>query len=176
MTASRSMPLAISSERKLDAMCVSNKGMAAVQALVDVALHQGDGYVVLSAVGARLMLSASYVEQIFATLRRHGFVVGTRGPGGGYRLAHSAELIRVSDIILAMQESRTVEHRRKHEWQDGHSGRDATGMVYALSITLNRKIFEFLDSVSLMDLIEGTGLDGVSSRGRRTRKKTGATH
>ncbi|RZI40460.1 Rrf2 family transcriptional regulator [Herbaspirillum sp. HC18] len=154
-------------------ICVSGKGKAAVQALVDVALHQGDGYVVLSAVGERLMLSDSYLEMIFAKLRRHGIVAGIRGPGGGYKLARRAELITVADVMSAMQEPCIVAQLHANEWRVGCSGRNAACIVHALFITLNRTVYEFLESVSLADVVGGCGLDRVSGCCRHTRKKTG---
>jgi Rrf2 family iron-sulfur cluster assembly transcriptional regulator len=80
---------------------LSTKGRYAVMALVDLA-SQTDGHpVALADIAERQEISLSYLEQLFAKLRRGGLVRSVRGPGGGYLLARSAEETRISDAILA---------------------------------------------------------------------------
>lgn len=71
-------------------MQVATKGRLAVTAMLDLALRAEYGSIALSAIGARQRVSLSYLELLFARLRRHGLVRSTRGPGGGYGLARSA--------------------------------------------------------------------------------------
>lgn len=90
-------------------MQLSTRGRYAVMALIDLSLLQGgDGVksraVKLEEIAKRQEISLSYLEQLFSQLRRAGVVKSTRGPGGGYRLAQSAENIPLFDIIAAVNE------------------------------------------------------------------------
>lgn len=83
-------------------MRMSSKGRLAVQALIDLALHERTGPVALLTVSRRLQVSLSYLEQLFADLRRQGIVASTRGPGGGYTLARDSAQVTVADIVSAV--------------------------------------------------------------------------
>ena len=85
-------------------MKLSTKGRYAVMAMVDLARHAQAKPVSLSDIAARQEISLSYLEQLFARLRRAGLVKSVRGPGGGYRLARGSTETRVSEIILAVDE------------------------------------------------------------------------
>lgn len=85
-------------------MKLSTKGRYAVMAMVDLATHSKGHPVALADIAERQEISLSYLEQLFAKLRRGGLVKSVRGPGGGYLLAHAIDQTRVSDIILAVDE------------------------------------------------------------------------
>src|SRR5258708_6856674 len=89
---------------KEDAVKLSPKGRYAVMAMVDLARHAQTKPVSLSDIATRQEISLSYLEQLFARLRRAGLVKSVRGPGGGYRLAHTSAETRGSAIILAVDE------------------------------------------------------------------------
>ena len=85
-------------------MKLSTKGRYAVMAMVDLA-QQSDGRPIsLADVAERQEISLSYLEQLFAKLRRFGLVKSVRGPGGGYFLAMPAGEMRICDIVLAVDE------------------------------------------------------------------------
>lgn len=84
-------------------MRLSPKGRHAVTALLDLALHQEPGAVTLAEIAARQNISTSYLEQLFRDLRTAGVVNGTRGPGGGYRLARRAGDVTLGDVIRAVE-------------------------------------------------------------------------
>src|SRR5437016_1130836 len=84
-------------------MRLSTKGRYAVMAVADLA-RQGDRAVSLAEIAGRQQISLSYLEQLFARLRRAGVVRSVRGPGGGYRLARSAAETAVAEIVLAVDE------------------------------------------------------------------------
>jgi Rrf2 family transcriptional regulator, iron-sulfur cluster assembly transcription factor len=131
-------------------MRVTTKGRLAVAAVVDLALRQHRGPVTLAGISQRQRISLSYLEQLFAKLLRHQLVESTRGPGGGYRLAKPMESTSVADIILAVDESPAAA---------GGSGRengenDQRCRTDELWANLNRQMIDFLDSVSLRDLVE----------------------
>ena len=85
-------------------MRLSTKSRFAVNAMIDLALRESAGPVALASIAARQGISLSYLEQLFARLRRQGIVDSTRGPGGGYTLARAAERISVADIVSAIDE------------------------------------------------------------------------
>lgn len=131
-------------------MRLTTKGRLAVAAMIDLALRQHRGPVTLAGIGQRQEISLSYLEQLFAKLRRHQLVESTRGPGGGYRLARPAESVSVADIILAVDEPmgtpRPVEAQRH-----GDDTKEAAKDLWA---QLDRQMIDFLDSTSLRDLVE----------------------
>src|SRR4029453_15877357 len=95
-----SRPLGVRSEE--DAVKLSTKGRYAVMAMVDLGRHGEDKAVSFSDIATRQEISLSYLEQLFARLRRAGLVKSVRGPGGGYRLARGSAGGRGSEIILAV--------------------------------------------------------------------------
>jgi len=96
-------------------MRLSTKGRYAVMAMADLAGNARDAAtagetrpVALADIAARQDISLSYLEQLFAKLRRGGLVTSVRGPGGGYRLTRGSADTRVSEIILAVDEPITA--------------------------------------------------------------------
>ena len=83
-------------------MKLSTKGRYAVMAMADLAAASAGGPVTLAEIASRQSISLSYLEQLFAKLRRAEVVSSVRGPGGGYRLSREAVEIRISDIIIAV--------------------------------------------------------------------------
>lgn len=86
-------------------MRLSTRGRFAITAMIDLASRQTPAPVPLQDLAVRHRISMSYLEQMFAKLRQHGLVESTRGPGGGYTLAHNADAITVADIIGAIEDS-----------------------------------------------------------------------
>ena len=86
-------------------MRLTTKGRYAVTAMVELALNQDKGRISLAEIAERHGISQSYLEQLFASLRRRGLVDGSRGPGGGYRLARDRMAISVAEVIDAVDES-----------------------------------------------------------------------
>ena len=86
-------------------MKLSTKGRYALVALIDIAFHQKEGLVSINEISRRQDISITYLEQLFAKLRKHGVVTSVRGPGGGYRLAGTPQDIRVDHVLAAVDES-----------------------------------------------------------------------
>ena len=84
-------------------MKLTTKGRYAVTAMLDLALHYEQGAVTLADIAQRQGISLSYLEQLFARLRRYGLVDSIRGPGGGYNLAKDPDEISVAQIVVAMR-------------------------------------------------------------------------
>ena len=85
-------------------MRLTTKGRYAVTAMLDLAINHNNESVTLRNIAEKQKISLSYLEQLFAKLRKHELVKGMRGPGGGYRLARSADDISIADIIVAVDE------------------------------------------------------------------------
>jgi Rrf2 family iron-sulfur cluster assembly transcriptional regulator len=84
---------------------ITSKGRYAVSAMMDLTTNSNDKPVSLADISERQSISLSYLEQLFAKLRRNGLVSSVRGPGGGYVLAKSATDIKISDIIGSVNEN-----------------------------------------------------------------------
>jgi Rrf2 family iron-sulfur cluster assembly transcriptional regulator len=130
-------------------MRLTTKGRFAVTAMIDVALHGGDGPVTLAAVSGRQKISLSYLEQLFGKLRRGGLVESVRGPGGGYNLAKAPEAVSVADIITAVDEPIDTTHCGGQE----NCKDDRRCMTHELWTSLNEHIFSFLSGVTLAQLV-----------------------
>ncbi|MBM3386642.1 MAG: Fe-S cluster assembly transcriptional regulator IscR [Betaproteobacteria bacterium] len=139
-------------------MRLTTKGRFAVTAMIDLALRQQSGPVTLAAISQRQDISLSYLEQLFGKLRRHSLVESTRGPGGGYTLGRKAADITVADIILSVDEPLDATHCGGKE--SCHGG-DERCMTHDLWASLNAKMVEFLDSISLQKLVEDQMSRGV---------------
>ena len=134
-------------------MKLSTKGRYAVMAMVDLARHAQAKPVSLSDIATRQEISLSYLEQLFARLRRAGLVKSVRGPGGGYRLAHGSAETRVSEIILAVDEpikaTRCLDGSPR-----GCHGSIGHCLTHDLWAALGAQIYDYLASVSLADVVE----------------------
>ncbi|HXC30755.1 MAG TPA: Rrf2 family transcriptional regulator [Stellaceae bacterium] len=146
-------------------MRLSTKGRYAVMAMVDLAQHGEDGPVCLSEIAERQEISLSYLEQLFAKLRRGGLVKSVRGPGGGYLLAHERDATRIADIILAVDEPiRAV--RCKPGTTLGCRGDRSRCLTHDLWEELSNQIHLYLSSVTLDDVCEKRvlGTSGLAYR------------
>ncbi|HDK38423.1 MAG TPA: Rrf2 family transcriptional regulator [Thiolapillus brandeum] len=130
-------------------MRLSTKGRYAVTAMLDLALNGQDGPVTLSDVSENQGISLSYLEQLFAALRAKKLVRGVRGPGGGYFLGRDADEISIANIICAVDE--WVEFTRCHGKEDCRGGQRC--LTHSLWDDLSRQIYEFLEEISLADLV-----------------------
>lgn len=135
-------------------MKLSTKGRYGVMAMVDLAQFAAMGPVALAEVAERQEISLSYLEQLFAKLRRAGLVTSARGPGGGYKLAYAAEEIRIADVIAAVDEPiRTT--GCKPGTAKGCVQRSSRCVTHDLWEELGQQIHAYLNSVSLADVCEG---------------------
>lgn len=141
-------------------MRLSTKGRYAVTAMLDLAIHHGEGAVTLAEISTAQGISLSYLEQLFARLRKHGLVEGIRGPGGGYRLSHAPEDISIADVIEAIGEGIDVTLCAGNEdCQDGERC-----LTHELWQQLGYQIHEFLDSVTLAGFLERKQVNAIVER------------
>ena len=146
-------------------MRLSTKGRYAVMAMVDLATHGHGKPVALAEIADRQAISLSYLEQLFAKLRRGGLVGSVRGPGGGYLLAHAADATRISDIILAVDEPIRATGGMPGS-PKGWTGDTSRCMTHDLWEELGNHIHRFLSSVTRYDVCEKRvrGMSGVIYR------------
>lgn len=141
-------------------MRLSTKGRYAVMAMADLAGNAAPVAkdspmrpVALADIALRQDISLSYLEQLFAKLRRGGLVSSVRGPGGGYRLARPAGEVRIADIIMAVDEP-IAATRCKPGSTKGCTKTGARCVTHDLWEELGQQIHVFLSSVSLADVVE----------------------
>ncbi len=130
-------------------MRLTTKGRFAVTAMLDLAMNGGKGPVTLAGISQRQSISLSYLEQLFGKLRRHTLVESVRGPGGGYTLARALDKLSVADIVIAVDEPLDATQCGGRE----NCKDDRRCMTHDLWATLNEKMYEYLDSVKLSDLV-----------------------
>ena len=131
-------------------MRLTTKGRYAVTAMLDLAYHSRDKPITLTDIATRQTISLSYLEQLFARLRRGGMVKGIRGPGGGYQLDRSSSDISIADIIAAVDEPvDSTKCKGK-----GNCQNDQPCLTHDLWVGLSEQIREYLASISLQDLLD----------------------
>jgi len=141
-------------------MRLTTKGRYAVTAMLDLAFHSQQTPVTLTEVASRQTISLSYLEQLFAKLRKADIVVGVRGPGGGYKLSREAVEINIADIIAAVDE--TVDATKcegKGDCQDG-----LPCLTHDLWTGLGEHIRDYLNAISLGDLLKREAIVNVAKR------------
>ncbi|MDZ4202404.1 MAG: Rrf2 family transcriptional regulator [Gallionella sp.] len=132
-------------------MRLTTKGRFAVTAMVDLTMRGGKSPVTLASISERQGISLSYLEQLFGKLRRNKIVESVRGPGGGYYLARPANKISAAEIILAVDEP--LDATSCGGKGDCHDERAC--ITHDLWMGLNEKIFDYLESVNLQQLMDG---------------------
>ena len=141
-------------------MKLTSKGRYAVTAMLDVALHSEKGPVPLADISERQEISLSYLEQLFARLRREKLVTSIRGPGGGYLLGREAIDIAVGEVIKAVDES--VDATRCQGQSDCQNGQRC--LTHNLWKDLSDRIEMFLDNISLGELVANGSVRSVAER------------
>lgn len=143
-------------------MKISTKGRYGVTAMVDLALHYGDGPQALKSVAQRQGISENYLEQLMSVLRKSGYVKSVRGAQGGYALTKSPDQVSVGDIIRLLEGPIAPvdclisdEHSRPQDYCD-KVGNCVTRGVWA---KVRDSITNVLDSISLADLCHDEKLE-----------------
>lgn len=147
-------------------MRLTTKGRYAVTAMLDLALHSDKGPVSLADISRRQEISLSYLEQLFAKLRKDGLVCSIRGPGGGYKLNRGLNDLHVAEIIDAVDESLDAT-------LCGGAGDCQQGEVcltHYLWADLSSQIHAFLSGISLASLVERHDVQAVSQRQNQREK------
>ena len=152
-------------------MKLSTRGRYAVMATVDLAQNSGGQPISLADIAERQGISLSYLEQLFAKLRRDGVVKSIRGPGGGYILSRRADRIHIADIVLAVEEPVRIT-RCSPGSPEGCGTDQARCSTHELWEALGNQIYGFLSSVTVADVcarrISGTGQPAWTTAAKRS--------
>ena len=141
-------------------MRLTTKGRYAVTAMLDLALHKDQGPVSLADISQRQAISLSYLEQLFAKLRRGSLVSSVRGPGGGYELQGGSESIYIAQIVDAVNESLdSTKCKGAGDCQGGE-----TCLTHYLWEDLSEQIHTFLEGISLADLVAKNEVKRISQK------------
>ena len=131
-------------------MRLTTKGRYAVTAMLDLAFHSQIKPVTLTDIAARQTISLSYLEQLFARLRRANMVKGIRGPGGGYTLAGKASDINIADIIAAVDEPLDATKCGG----EANCQNEKACLTHDLWMGLSEHIRDYLKGITLAQLLE----------------------
>jgi Rrf2 family iron-sulfur cluster assembly transcriptional regulator len=162
-------------------MRLTTKGRYAVTAMLDLSINASRGPVTLSDISKRQDISLSYLEQLFAKLRKQDLVSSVRGPGGGYLLGRKGSEIDVAEIIDAVSES--LDTTKCQGKGDCHGGEMC--LTHHLWEDLSAQIHKFLSDITLADLVSKREIEVIArnqsqrikhgSRDERSSEKTGST-
>ncbi|MEJ2589997.1 MAG: Fe-S cluster assembly transcriptional regulator IscR [Candidatus Thiodiazotropha sp.] len=141
-------------------MKLTTKGRYAVTAMLDLALHYGEGPITLADIAQRQGISLSYLEQLFSRLRKRSLVASVRGPGGGYSLGKEAREIYVGEVISAVDENMdTTRCHGAHNCQNNERC-----LTHDLWSDLSNQIYNYLNNISLQDLMDRKAVREVAER------------
>lgn len=122
--------------------------------MIDLSINQNEGPVTLKSISKNQGISLSYLEQLFAKMRKFDLVEGTRGPGGGYVLARDADKISVADIVLAVDEPLDI--TECEGMLNCHDGKQC--VAHGLWSELSDRLHEFLSGIYLGELMRNSGV------------------
>ena len=135
-------------------MKLSTKSRYAVMALIELASSSQEKNITLATLAEKQNLSLSYLEQLFAKLRKFGIVKSTRGVGGGYELARPKKDIKIYDIILAAEGP--VKMLRCSNAKVGCQTTGKQCNAHNLWHSLEQTLIDFLSRTTLQDVVNGT--------------------
>ncbi len=130
-------------------MRLTTKGRYAVTAMLDLSVNYDKGLITLADISDRQGISLSYLEQLFARLRKHKLVKSTRGPGGGYQLGRSVDSITILDVMSAVDEE--LDSTACAGKGDCHDGEMC--LSHHLWLSLSENISQYLSSITLARVV-----------------------
>ena len=139
-------------------MRLSTKSRYAVTSLLDLVMHSDKGPVSLADISVRQGISLSYLEQLFAKMRRNNLVVSTRGPGGGYSLGATPDQVCIADVINAVDEEMQVADK---DLPEGAANYEPC-LTEQLWEELSAEIENYLTTISLADMMQNDEVQELS--------------
>lgn len=131
---------------------ISTKGRYALRLMLDLALHKSDGYIALKDIAQRQGVSKKYLEQIVPLLNKAGVVKTTRGYQGGYMIADNPDKYTVGTILRITEGS--LAPVSCLDENPNTCERAETCMTLGVWKGLNNVITEYVDSITLQDIID----------------------
>ena len=132
-------------------MRMSTKGQYGTRALLDLALHYGEGPVMIKDIARRQGISQHYLEHLFMRLSAAGLVNSTRGAKGGFTLAKPPAQIKVSNVVQLLEGSLAPVQCVDNPKVCSRAASCVTRDVWADMKTAMDKV---LESSTLQDLVE----------------------
>ena len=129
-------------------MKLSSRSVFAIKSMLELTFKD-DNPISLPELSRTQNISLSYLEQIFAVLRKAGLAKSTRGPGGGYKLGKSANEISVADIVSAIEK-----RSRQTANCESRTGTDQLDQAWDV---LNQEFFNHLETITLEKLKADSG-------------------
>ncbi len=139
-------------------MRLSTKSRYAVTSLLDLVMHSDKGPVSLADISIRQGISLSYLEQLFAKMRRNKLVISTRGPGGGYSLGCTPDEVCIADVINAVDEAMQVVNKGVNSGSADYE----PCLTEQLWDELSAEIESFLTTISLADMMQNNEVQELS--------------
>lgn len=133
-------------------MMISTRGRYCLRVMIDLAEHQGDSYIRMKEVAARQGISLKYLEKILPVLAKNNIVDGIQGKGGGYRLTRKPEEYTLGEILRLTEGS--LAPVACLECGAAPCDRAADCRTLPVWMELDRRINEYLESVTLADLVK----------------------
>lgn len=147
-------------------MRLTTKGRYAVTAMLDLAFHSQKNPVTLTDIATRQTISLSYLEQLFARLRKAGMVTGVRGPGGGYKLSRDPSLINIAEIISAVDEP--LDSTKCGGKGNCHNNQPC--LTHDLWMGLSQQIRTYLEGISLAEVLARGSVSELAEKQNQTVK------
>ncbi len=141
-------------------MMISTRGRYALRVLVDLAEHIDDGYVPMKDVANRQGISLKYLEQILPVLTENGFIEGTRGKRGGYRLIKKPEECLIGDILRLTEGDLAPVACLKKDAEPCE--RAYACRTYPMWVEFYRIVNEYFDGKTLADVVRTNMADNYS--------------
>lgn len=152
-------------------MVITGRGRYAVTAMMDLALHGGERPLSLADLARQQGISLSYLEQIFAQLRRKGLVTGTRGRAGGYTLNRSPQRISIGEILRAVGiDEPAASDTTPQETEETADANLAPAAASHGLTAINARVYALLDE---LDLAQSIALEKKRPRWRPNRRQGG---
>jgi len=145
---------------------LTTKGRYAVTAMLDLAFHSQKSPVTLTDIATRQIISLSYLEQLFARLRKAGMVTGVRGPGGGYQLSRNPDDISIAAIISAVDEQ--LDSTKCGGKANCHNNNPC--LTHDLWMGLSTQIHNYLDGISLAEILARGSVSKIAEKQNATLK------
>lgn len=131
---------------------ISTKGRYALRMLIDLAMHQNDGYIALKDIAARQNISKKYLEQIMPILNKADVLLTNRGFQGGYRLARTPDQYTVGEILRITEGSLAPVACLDHTPNNCPMSEEC--ITLPVWQELNEVITKYLDGITIQDIID----------------------
>lgn len=135
-------------------MKLSTKGRYGLKAMLDLAVHNSEGQVVLKSIAQRQGLSENYLEQLFASLKKAKLIVSVRGPQGGYSLGDSTDNITVGDILRALEGSLAPADCVSEDFEAHGCGNSGYCVTRGVWEKIRDGINNVVDNITLQELVD----------------------